>query len=342
MDKIIALTIKNVGISMNKIFLKTVSASLLSLMYCSVANADLQRFYEESTDSWDCGYKNSLGEVVVPTGLFEACGEFSDGLAYVGKIKKGYDEEGNLSYKNLQGFIDNKGRLVIPVEHEANDTGMDTDYKSFSEGLVAVYRNGKYGYMNKQRELIIPYQYQSAEAFQDGLAVVSLKEKYGAIDQSGKTIVPFKFNFLHSYSDGLAQYTESNHWNNGSQYGFVDTNGNISIKAKWDRACDFSEGLAAVRVGDYETGKWGVIDKSGNFIVEPKYDAPNIQTWSDAYYDDCYYKEGKINMYQYTDASKPHESSITRYTLDNQGNVISETFYANWDAVIKKYEFQSW
>jgi YD repeat-containing protein len=47
-------------------------------------------------------------------------------------------------------------------------------------------------------------------------------------------------------------------------------------------------------------------------------------------------------MYQYTDASKPHESSITRYTLDKQGNVISETFYANWDAVIKKYEFQSW
>jgi len=73
MDKIIALTIKNVGISMNKSFLKTVSASLLSLMYCSVANADLQRFYEESTDSWDCGYKNSLGEVVVPTGLFDPC-----------------------------------------------------------------------------------------------------------------------------------------------------------------------------------------------------------------------------------------------------------------------------
>lgn len=313
------------------------SIGFLILIFCVPATADLKPFYEESNDEWHCGYKDDMGKIIVPIKKYEDCGIFSDGLAYVGRIAKPLIEDENGFYKYLQGFIDEKGSLVIPIEHEVVDGVLNTDYKSFSEGLVAVYRNSKYGYMNKMRELVIPYRYQNAHEFKNGLAVVSQYDKYGAIDRSGTTIVPIKFNYLSSYSDGLALYTENNHWNEGHQYGFVDEKGDIAIKARWDAACHFSEGLAAVRVGDYETGKWGVIDKSGNFLIEPKYDAPSIQTWSDADYDDCYYKKGRMNMYEYTDPSQPHESSITRYTLNNQGNIISKKFYTNWDLVIEEF-----
>jgi len=35
----------------------------------------------------------------------------------------------------------------------------------------------------------------------------------------------------------------------------------------------FPEGLAAVRIGDDETGKWGFIDKSGKLVISPQFDA---------------------------------------------------------------------
>lgn len=310
--------------------------SLIGLMSCTPATADLQPFYVDSNDTYFCGYKNDKGEIVIPANKYVGCGSFSDGLAYVGMIKA-MKIDGEDSYKSLQGFIDQTGDLIIPIEHEVFE-GVVDEYKSFSEGLVVVYKDDKYGYMNKLRELVIPYHYDSAYDFSNGLASVRLDEKYGAIDKNAKVIVPIKFDWLGTYSDGLAMYSESNHWDDGSRYGFIDKLGNIAIKAKWDDANHFSEGFATVRVGDYDSGKWGVIDKLGNYVVKPKYDASAIQTWSDAYdFDDNRYKNGKINMYEYTDPSQPQSSSIKRYTIDTKGKVIEQRFYANWDEVIEKF-----
>jgi len=50
--------------------------------------------------------------------------------------------------------------------------------------------------------------------------------------------------------------------------GFIDKSGKEVIPPKYDAASDFSEGLAAVRIGDRNTGKWGFIDKSGNEIAK--------------------------------------------------------------------------
>lgn len=323
---------------MNKKIASIVSLSFLGLVYCSSAAAEIKPFYEQSNDEWHCGYKNDMGEIVVPIKKYEDCGEFSDGLAYVGMIAKPLVEDENGGYKHLQGFIDQTGRLVIPIEHEAVEDVLGADYRSFSEGLVAVYRNGKYGYMNKMRELVIPYRYQYAGEFKDGLAVVSQFDKYGIIDQTGKTVIPIKFDSLSNYSEGLAIYSEKNHWNDEYSYGYIDKKGDVSIKARWNEVYGFSEGLAAVRVGDYNSGKWGVIDKTGSFVIKPEYDEASIQTYTDAYFlEDGYYEQGRINMYKYTDASNPYESSITRYTLNRQGSVVGKKFYSNWESIINEY-----
>jgi len=43
------------------------------------------------------------------------------------------------------------------------------------------------------------------------------------------------------------------------------------IPPQYDAASDFSEGLAAVRIGDWKKGKWGFIDKAGREVVPPQY-----------------------------------------------------------------------
>jgi hypothetical protein len=45
----------------------------------------------------------------------------------------------------------------------------------------------------------------------------------------------------------------------------------LAIPAEFDDSLGFGEGLAAVRVGDEEAGKWGYIDKQGKMVIEPQF-----------------------------------------------------------------------
>src|ERR1039457_842039 len=56
--------------------------------------------------------------------------------------------------------------------------------------------------------------------------------------------------------------------------GFVATSktGQIVINPQFDGADAFSEGLAAVRIGDDKTGKWGFIDGTEKFVINPQFD----------------------------------------------------------------------
>jgi hypothetical protein len=45
------------------------------------------------------------------------------------------------------------------------------------------------------------------------------------------------------------------------KYGFINKTGELVIKPQFTWADDFIDGLARVLIGDYETGKWGYINK---------------------------------------------------------------------------------
>ena len=51
------------------------------------------------------------------------------------------------------------------------------------------------------------------------------------------------------------------------RWGFIDTSGNLVIKAIYDDVGPFTEGLAAVQ----KDGKWGYIDHSGEMVIDPVY-----------------------------------------------------------------------
>ena len=57
----------------------------------------------------------------------------------------------------------------------------------------------------------------------------------------------------------------------GGKFGYVNSAGSIAIEARFDDAMPFSEGLAAVRLGDPDDGKWGYIDTAGRFVIEPRF-----------------------------------------------------------------------
>lgn len=316
---------------MKRSLLAVITTSFLGLAYSTSAMAVLTPFEENKGDGdISCGFKNDAGKVVIAA-KYDGCGQFHDGLAYVG-INYGSKDGSD----HVQGFIDQTGKIVIPIKHEAQDRqgGGGGMYQNFGDGLFAIYHEGYYGYMDKQQKLVIPYKYDEAGEFSDGMAVVGKNDLYGAINKAGQLVVPIKYAYLGSFSEGRAAFSLGN---NGEKTGYIDTKGKVLLPPKWNAGEKFSEGLAVVLGSDY---KWGVIDTKGNYIVKPKHDQIVPQS-SDGRIEltSGYYKNGTVFMYDYANPKNPETSKIIRRTLDKTGKLIASKTYNNWDAVEKDYKF---
>jgi len=65
---------------------------------------------------------------------------------------------------------------------------------AFSEGLAAVFKNGKCGYINEKGRVIVPIEYDDGWPFSEGFAAVRKGEKWGIIDTKGKTVIKFIYD----------------------------------------------------------------------------------------------------------------------------------------------------
>jgi len=85
-----------------------------------------------------------------------------------------------------QGFIDTEGNIVIDPQYEWIVAGQ------FSEGLCAVAKEEKIGFIDKTGNLAIPYQFDYAYPFTFGLAAVGINDvgiTYKYIDPTGNTVI---------------------------------------------------------------------------------------------------------------------------------------------------------
>lgn len=167
-------------------------------------------------------------------------------------LKLVQDSAGNCGYKNR------KGDLVIPYKYRLA--------KEFSEGLAAVYENGKYGFIDENDKLIIPYKYTIVLFnFSEGVTAVKLNNKWGYIDKSDKPITPFEYDFSYGFDEGMAAVQQQGKW------GFINKKGKLVIPCKYTSVYSFREGLVAVKLNN----KWGYINKIGDQIIPFEYDEAN-------------------------------------------------------------------
>lgn len=198
------------------------------------------------------GYKDVNGKTVVEPQYFEAK-SFSEGVAAV---------------KTLDGWF------LINRQGERVSRGYFEDVDSYGEGLVAVRPTGekRWGYADYSGNIVIPADFDWAWGFSSGRARVRLGEVDSFIDRNGATIfsVSPDATALHFSEDrvqvryGEKQSTSTKGYHNE---GYLDLQGKKISEALFDTAYDYSEGLAAVQVGD----RWGYIDKSGEFTIKPRF-----------------------------------------------------------------------
>ncbi|HEX6729435.1 MAG TPA: WG repeat-containing protein [Pyrinomonadaceae bacterium] len=140
-------------------------------------------------------------------------------------------------------------------------------------GLFPFYEDCKLGYIDNKGRTVISPQFDRAGYFYEGLAVVANKIngdlKYGYINQTGRFVITLEFDSAGNFSDGFAAIRF------GGKSGYIDRTGQVVISPQFAEATPFYRGLARVRIFTNEgtfRGRWGVINKKGEFVVPPKYD----------------------------------------------------------------------
>ena len=111
----------------------------------------------------------------------------------------------------------------------------------------------------------IPFVYNKVNSFYEGLALVRIDDKWGFIDNTGTMVISCKkYNFSHlalaytcfgkGFSDGLAAIQVAG-GNKYGEYGFIDKLGNEVISPVYDAVRDFSCGAAIVGIVDGSLGQ---------------------------------------------------------------------------------------
>jgi len=193
------------------------------------------------------GYIDQSGEFVVEP-RFDEAWDFSEGLAAV--------ETGG-----RVGYIDESGGTVI--EPRFIDAG------SFSEGRAWFFteENGvkKWGFIDKEGEIVIEPVFDWAFDFSNGRALIGLGGRMNFIDPAGELLLKGGgFVFALPFREGMAVGRgEDGLWR------YIDENGKVLIKGRFEEATPFSEDLAPVKID----GKWGYIDRAGKTAIEADYEA---------------------------------------------------------------------
>lgn len=100
-------------------------------------------------------------------------------------------------------------------------------------------------------------------------------EKFGFLDPSGnKMVIAPQFDDAQPFSEGLAPVRVGDA--DSGRWGYVDTTGRMVIQPKFTWAGPFSEGRAAVTVGDLFEGKQGYINRAGEMVVEPQFNTAGL------------------------------------------------------------------
>ncbi|HLG04225.1 MAG TPA: WG repeat-containing protein [Bacteroidia bacterium] len=155
------------------------------------------------------------------------------------------------------GIVDTTGKLIAKPMFE--------ELPVYGEGLFRVRGGNKYGFIDTSGKMVIQPSYEFATAFGEGKAIASNNGVASIIDKKGNKIVADlgRGAGMYRFNNGLVRCRSEE-----GLYGYMDSTGRRIIPPQFTAADDFSNNRAIVSIG----GKYGLIGRSGNFIIQPEYE----------------------------------------------------------------------
>ena len=217
----------------------------------------------------------------------------------------------DITYLNDQmalGEKDDVNYLIDLAGGTVNEVEAD-EIRSFSEGLAPARFSDKWGYIDRNGELVIDTVYDLEDDLQgydfdftDGIACVRMGEKLGYINTDGEAVIPIEYDYASRfYECGLAEV-----WI-GHKSGLINRDGELVADTIWDAMYLEYEHDGKIIVS--KDDKYGVMDTEGNIVIEPE--------WSDIFF----YKDEFVAIND--------EDELTSYIILNgiKQVVIEETLF---------------
>ncbi len=151
------------------------------------------------------------------------------------------------------GLVDTLGQITVSAVYD--------ELGYFSEGRLAVRRNGLWGFVNTDGMEVIPCRFREVQNFSQGLAAVRLGSGWGFVDKQGRIIIDLQYRRVGSFSDGLAWVATDD------GMGYINEAGAMVIQPDFDRAYDFQNGTARVMLDQ----NYGLIDVRGEYLQRPRF-----------------------------------------------------------------------
>ena len=214
-------------------------------------------------------YNRSLGEYTTPK------------LSWVSDVSES-DTLAVYAVPNRRGYLNvNTGRIVIDAE--ANDY-----HKAwvFSEGLAAVMKDGKIGFINAQNEVVIPFQFDYSDEcrmcdfgylFHNGYCIMTnANGDLGLIDKSGNWVVEPSYDEIWSpHTSGYRVIVKDN------RHGVLDSNCAVVYPAEYGYISIIHNGFVLTKRGR----QWQV-DFEGNTVQPFMFDSTYYLKYPNGY-DSC-------------------------------------------------------
>lgn len=196
-----------------------------------------------------------------------------------------YDEVQSMSHKDdypwvriegLYGNINMDGKLVVPIKYKG-------PVKFYNHKPGAAVLNDKYGLIDENNNVILPFKYDQTWSFGEKGHITHLRNngKFGVVNTSGKLIWPIEYDMIGDVKADRAIIVK-----NGKQ-GFLNGEGELIIPMIYEFPSGTYTSLYGFNMGDVamvkKDGKYGMIDKSGNQLTPFKYDS-HIDKRSSYYY----------------------------------------------------------
>lgn len=151
--------------------------------------------------------------------------------------------------------------------------GIDWISLSADEDSLMVYsQKGKRGYINRYSgEISIPAQYDKAWVFAEGVAAVANGDSVYFIDHSGNSVNGKKFRY-NAKNRGYVYHGEHCAISvDGGKMGLIDKDGNWAVQPEYDWIVSECNNYWKMRKGGSETGLWYAFNDNAEQVTETGY-----------------------------------------------------------------------
>lgn len=215
------------------------------------------------------GFVDVNGNEKIPL-IYDAVFNFNNRCAIVKKnrkygiVSKAGNEIISPSYDFISGISKNN-KIAVSINDKwgitnlLGETDLNLEYESlfiYMNDLYCAKKNNKYGYIDDNKNIIIPFIYDDAEVFVNGIAKVVKGDKTGYIDTQNNTVIPFIYDDGESEINNLIAVKKSGKW------GCINRAEEIIIPFKLDYRFWFKNNVAEVSLKN-ET--W-LVNNEGVFI----------------------------------------------------------------------------